>query len=121
MLKTEQKLKLLQMVREENRQNRARMSRRCNLLYGTSGSTADASWNYHEDDMEGIPISQTTDKKPVSGFKVRFILAAILFLSFFYIDRTGQSVSGVDSKDLVECISESAFSEELLKLFNINL
>lgn len=113
---TDQKLQLVQMIRAENQDNRLKMRSREKMLYGTE-------INHEVDElplyMKGYYSGRTekelntidNSKEKInsfsfSSFKLRLVLAVILFAGFLMLDAGYGSIPGFTTKQLHEEINK---------------
>lgn len=106
-ISTETRLQLVRQIREENRQNYAALHNREALLYGYT-----VPYSY-EHEAEGILTETATG----STFKIRLLLALILFACYFFLDTGRQEIAGVDTTKIQSAINQS-FSLDLEKGFS---
>ena len=119
---TDQKLQLVQRIRAESIDNRMRMRSRERLLYGTEAKAEDEIplyGKYHDfGDRRGKELYALEEadgfgaQAPFSSFKLRLVLAAILFTVFLVADADGGTIAG---------ISTAAVREEINKDFGSGL
>lgn len=97
MVSTEQKLQLVNLLREDNKKNRMQLHRREQIIYGTSIGDA-----YEKDEDEYVTTKEVSSYKGkgISGFRIRFMISVILFLSFFYMDRSQEKIAGIGTEDI---------------------
>lgn len=91
-ISTDTKLRLVQMIRDENQENRRKMQARENLL----------GYGYAEPEKE-------TGKQEGSiflGLRLRIAFAVLFFLFFFILDNTGMSIGNVNAKQLTAWMTE---------------
>lgn len=110
----DQKLQLVQMIREENQDNRMKMRSRERLLYGTDNKSepkelrdlplyAKGSYDIRREkelyalEEEKIPAGGIGG---FSSFKLRMVLAAVLFASFLLLDSGGKAIAGITMEEL---------------------
>lgn len=98
MISAEQKLQLVHFLREDNKKNRIQLHRREQILYGKKVPDS----FYEETDNEVFETKEfdSYKGKGISGFRVRFMISVILFLSFFYLDRNEEKIGNFDTKQL---------------------
>ncbi len=121
---SDQKLQLVQRIRAESQDNRMRMRSRERLLYGVSGKTEEEiplySRGYHDygkkgRDAELYALEEgvgNAAEVPFSSFKIRMVLAAVLFTAFLLADADSGTIAG---------ISTTALREEMNKNFDAGL
>lgn len=90
----EQKLQLVQQIRQQYRRNRCDMSSREQILYGSTNS------NY---DPEEDAFDQ--DALPVSSLGPRTVLAILLFAAVVILDANGLSIGEFTSEKLFGLLS----------------
>ena len=115
MVSTEQKLQLVHILREDNKKNRMQLHRREQILYGKTVPDSP----YEETDEEWIDTKEmgAYKGKGISGFRVRFMISVILFLSFFYLDRSNEKIGNIDTNqiqsymedDSLQCLVANVF------------
>lgn len=92
---TETKLKLVQMIRAENQENRMKMQSRERLLnYGYAAPES----------------RKETDKGTagsfLAGFRIRFALAFLLFLAFFFFDYSGMKFGNINAEKAAAVLNQ---------------
>lgn len=113
MVTAEQKLQLVHFLREDNKKNRIQLHRREQILYGKNlpdslYEETDVVYNTKEfDSYKG---------KGISGFRVRFMISVILFLSFFYLERAGAEKTNINTLEI-----ENYMEDESLQLLVSNV
>ncbi len=95
----EQKLRLLRQVRSRYNEDQYDLSNRERTLYGvTSVRKPDAaSWEMDEAGAEA--------PGEVSSFRVRLLLALLLFLGFVIMDKNGIKAAGITTEQICQAIS----------------
>lgn len=118
MLSTEQKLKLVHFLREDNQKNRTQLHKREQVLYGKEIPET----FYGEDDMafSHTNTGLNSKEKGISGFRLRFMIAVILFLSFFYLDRTNEKVGKIDKNSIENYMEDDTLSILVSNVFDFN-
>lgn len=96
---TEQKLQLIQQIRSRYRENRHDMYNREQILYGRSSYAPDDEV-FSEDEGE-----ITEPEAPLSGFRLRLFLAALLFVALIVMDINKLQIAGITSDQIMEVIS----------------
>ena len=92
----EQKMDLIQQIHREQMENERNFYKK---------------YNYKERDYSN---NQTVENEPsswVASFRLRLLLAVLLFLSFFVMDKKEIVFEGIGCIEIIECIS-SDFSME---------
>lgn len=95
---SEQKLRLIQQIRSRYRENRYDMYNREQILYGRAACPPDAE--FLEDTGE---IAEP--EAPVSGFRLRLFLAALLFAALVAMDVNDIRIAGISADTILEAIS----------------
>ena len=118
----DQKLQLVQRIRAESQDNRMRMRSRERILYGGSGKEEELPLygkGYHDPggrrEKELYALEEQEMYGPeasFSSFKLRLVLAALLFTVFLVADADGGTIAG---------ISTTALREEINKDFDSGL
>ena len=122
---TNKKLELVRSIRMNQQNNRAVLNNREQLLYGTSRPLVAKGEVYG---LESAALTGTAPEAAIAdsgnslkSFKIRLLIAVILFAAFVFLDRTGQSVMGITTKQVAEAITTE--SKEVLgfaaKLFDL--
>lgn len=93
----EKKLQLVQQVRSRYHENQYDMSNRERLMYGRT-SIFDMP-DYDEDTLLG------SEEGSLSSFKLRFLIALILFGIVVFMDRSHIAIGGITSEKLYGMIS----------------
>lgn len=86
---TDTKLKLAQMIRMENQENRMKMRAREQLV----------NYGYHTNTFSG------QDTHPFLGLRLRLVAAFLLFLGFLFLDYTGIKMGSIGAGDIVSWIN----------------
>ncbi len=98
---TEQRLRLVQQVRSRYNENRYDMYNRERILYGRA--------SYPEELEPGDPavsgMGPMDPSMPVSTFRLRLLLAVLLFAAVVAMDINQIDVSGVTAEKIIEAIS----------------
>lgn len=92
---TETKLKLVQMIRAENRENRMKMQSRERLING--GYVSTEKWKETGTESGGAFLA---------GFRIRLAFAFLLFLAFFFLDYSGMEFGSVNAKKIVTVLQQ---------------
>lgn len=98
---TEQKLQLVQQIRSRHNENRYDMYNREQILYGRAAQ------------FYGSPESSELPKAP-SSFRLRFLLAILLFAVVVAMDINEINLAGITTEKIAEVISadfEEKFDE----------
>lgn len=117
MISVEEKLQLIRFIKEDNKRNRIQLNKREQIIYGKN-----APESLYED-TEGVVNTNEFDSykgKGISGFRVRFMIATILFLSFFYFDRNQEKIGNVDTKQIENYIEDNSLECMVSNLFDFN-
>lgn len=93
---TERKLQLIQQIRSRYKEDRYDMSNRERILYGRESVRP---WDENEDDPEW-------ERPPQSSFRLRVLLAVLLFAAVVAIDTNGTSLFGITAEKVYQIISE---------------
>lgn len=98
----EKRMQLVHMIREENKTNQLKLRNRENILYGrplvsSLHSTEHATQEYAQEAME---------ETPVSTFKLRFLIAVALFVTYLILDMGGGSILGKNAKEIYLMVEE---------------
>ena len=80
LVSTEQKLHLVNLLREDNKKNRMQLHRREQIIYGTSIGD---SYEKDEEDYLGTKEISSYKGKGISGFRMRFMISVMLMV-FWY-------------------------------------
>ncbi|MCL2051744.1 MAG: hypothetical protein FWG91_08470 [Lachnospiraceae bacterium] len=101
---TDRKLELVRRVRLEQHQNRNTLSNREYLLYGKPRQPTPKSELYGLEAaaLAGAPKEKAgqLDAKPLKSFKMRLLIAVILFAVYIFIDQAGLSLWRIDSASI---------------------
>lgn len=112
---TDKKLELVRMVRMQNHYDRQTLKSRENLLYSMPGAKPGEIYGL---EATAMPLTENlgqrthaergSEKKSVlKGFRIRFVFAMVLFLSFVYCDRQNVSIGTLTTDTLFQKIIES--------------
>ena len=117
MISVEQKLQLVHFIREDNKKNRIQLNRREQIIYGKN-----VPQPLYEDGGEVLNTNEfdSYKGKGISGFRVRFMIAIILFLSFFYFDRNQEKNGNVDMKQIENYMEDDSLECMVSNLFDFN-
>lgn len=93
---TERRLQLIQQIRSRYKEDRYDMSNRERILYGRESVRP---WEEDGDDPEW-------EQTPQSSFRLRILLAVLLFAAVVAIDTNGTSLWGITAEKVYQIISE---------------
>lgn len=102
-MQLEQKLALIQQMRQHEDLNNRRM-----------GACMGGSYSYRKEDLSGTLSQQVSLLS--SSFRLRFLLAIFLFVFFFYLDIQHISLGFLDSKAIESYVGENMAPSFLLFL-----
>lgn len=94
----EQKLQLIRQIRSRYREDRNDMYNRERILYGRSDPPDDSMFSEDEGEF-------TAPEAPVSGFRLRLLLAALLFAALVAMDVNEIQIAGITTDTILEVIS----------------
>lgn len=98
----DRKLELVRQVKEQYAKNQNDLSRREQILYGTSfRKTADTG-------NPGMDPSEDTGTG-AGTFRIRLLLAVLLLGAVVYMERSGQEFAGITSADIYQAIETDRF------------
>lgn len=105
----DKKLELVRTIRMQNQYNRMKCRERESLLYGIAPPEHKGEL-YSAEAAAGIIQGEL--QPPVkggflTGFRIRFVIALILFSVFIYLDRNNISLLGKNTFDLFISLTES--------------
>lgn len=105
---TEQRLRLVQQIRQEHHQNRQTLKARENILYGQES----VEHPYTED------IYHDAQEKGVSsfGFGMRLLLAVLLFIGYFFLLRSEGSIGGWNAQRIQSEVNR--YSDAAINVFD---
>ncbi len=111
-MQLEQKLALIQQMRQDENWNNRRM-----------GARTEGSYSYRERDLSGADwaegqVFEEQGSLFSSSFRLRFLLAIFLFLFFFYMDVSSVSVGNIDSQFIQTYVSKNLAPSSLLTLID---
>ena len=84
-------MQLIHMIREENKTNQQKIRNRENILYGRP-LVSSVQMVEENTEAEDIPA--------VSTFKLRFLVAVVLFATYLVLDMGGGSILGKNTKEI---------------------
>lgn len=116
---TNKKLELIRDIRMNHQNNREIMGRREQIIYGKSRPLVSRGEIYGLESAainEAIPAEAADTGDSLRSFKVRMVIAAILFVLFFLLDRTGQSFAGITASQVNEAITTE--SKDIFSFIN---
>ncbi len=93
---TENKLRLIKQVRSRYQVDQRDLFRREEILYGRT-SRPEGPGSVRDD--EAAPESK------LSFFRIRLLLAAVLFLAVVLMDQKGAKIAGIAAEDVFQAIS----------------
>ena len=117
MVTAEQKLQLVHFLKEEHKKNREQLHRREQILYGKKVPEP-----LYDDVVEGFNTKEfdSYKRKDISGFRVRFMIALILFLSFFYLDRSNEKIGNIDTNRIKTYMEDNSLHSLMVNVFDFN-
>ena len=119
---TDKKLELIRAIRMQNNYDRQLFRSRENFLYSDSLSQRHGeiygleAAAYPMRDASAPPADEKTDGSLLKGFRMRFILAMVIFLAFVYCDMRGIRIAGKSTDTLYQMIVESQMIPQLTDL-----
>lgn len=96
---SEQKLRLIQAIREEHKNNQWSMQNRERILNGEKILIPQPETDFDKPMNEPSGIT-------VGSFKLRFMIAIILFIGFILIDSQNITMNGINSSKIQSSITE---------------
>ena len=118
MVSAEQKLQLVHFLREDNKRNRMQLHKREQILYGKK--VPDEIYEESEHDFYETNEIGSYKGKGISGFRVRFMISLILFLSFFYLDRTGSEKGYINTLEIENYMEDESLQLLVSNVFDFN-
>ena len=118
MVSTEQKLQRVHFLREDNKRNRVQLHRREQILYGKN--VPDSVYDDSEDENLNTKEISSYKGKGISGFRVRFMISVILFLSFFYLDRSNEKFGDIDISQIENYMEDDSLQCLVSNVFDFN-
>lgn len=112
-ISTDQKLELIRTVRMQQQYNRNQCREREKILYGISGARGElfASENsitfsspYMKMDTEALPSKKSYS---LSGFRLRFLFAMLLFGCFIFADAKEVGILGKNTEEILVLLQNS--------------
>lgn len=116
MVSTEQKLELIHFLREDNKKNRMQLQKREQILYGKNVPD-----NFYEEVGEenyGTNKVNAYKGKGISGFRIRFMVSVILFLSFFYFDKNQEKIGNFDVNQIKVYMEDDSLQSLVTNVFD---
>lgn len=123
-ISTDQKLQLAQMIRAESQDNRIKMRSREKMLYGIENKNDHELPLYtsgyfdtkgrHENELYALEEQDDIKDRGFSSFKLRMILAVLLFTGFLVLDAGSGKIAGITTEKLRSEINrnfDTEFSE----------
>lgn len=107
---SDKKLELIRTIRMQNQYNRIKCRERESFLYGIPPSGNKRELYSTEAAVGTIPGEIAEPVKGggfLSGFRIRFFIALILFSTFIYLDKNHISIFGKTTFDLFVSLTES--------------
>ncbi len=123
---TNKKLELVRSIRMDQQSNRAVLNNREQLIYGNTRPLVSKGEVYG---LESAVLTGTMPEEAAAktggmlkSFKIRLLIAVVLFAAYVFLDRTGQSVMGITTKQVGEAIAAESkevfdFASKLFDLF----
>ncbi len=108
---TNKKLELIRDIRMSQQNNRAVMGRREQIVYGRPKPLISRGELYSLESTavnEAVPAEADDTMPTLRSFKLRLLIAIILFAAFFFLDQTGQSIAGITSVQVKEAVSSES-------------
>ena len=118
MVSAEQKLQLIHFLREDNKKNRIQLHRREQILYGRD--FPDSLLSDSENEVYDTKEFSSYKGKGISGFRVRFMISVILFLSFFYLDRNNEKIGNLDTNQIESYMEDDSLQCLVTNVFDFN-
>lgn len=123
---TDKKLALVHSIRMQNQYNRMKCREREQLIYGI-GSEQDKRELFSTETAAYMPgYEESTvshpQKRILSGFRLRFILAIVLIGIFIYLDINKIDIYGMTTDDLFQLFTQTTEIKEnpdILNLFDL--
>lgn len=117
---TDKKLELIRAIRMQNNYDRQLFRSRENFLYSDSPSQRHGEIYGLEAAAYPVPSAPPADEKTdgslLKGFRLRFIIAMVIFLAFVYCDLRGISIAGKSTDTLYQMIVDSQMIPQLTDL-----
>ena len=110
------KLELVKAIRMQNQYNRQLFRSREGILYSDMPNGRYGELYSLEEPQKPAPAAMEENKSTMSGFRIRFMIALILLLSFVLCDANHISYGGENTDTLFERITSSPNITELLEL-----
>ena len=102
-INTEKRLQLLKQVRSRYNEDQRDMTKRELILYGRSSRPV-------SDDLEQkVP----SDAEHASFFRIRLVLAVLVFAAVIFIDMNGIEMAGITAEKIFQAISADYYEEVL--------
>lgn len=105
------KLELIRDIRMSQQNNRAVMGRREQIVYGRPKPLISRGELYSLESTavnEAVPAETDDTVHSLRSFKIRLLIAVILFAVFFLLDRTGQNIAGITANQVSEAVSSDS-------------
>jgi hypothetical protein len=113
-------MELAQYVREENMDNRQKIRQRESIFYGTDNKTP----LYTKNNLSYPDLAKQENERMPAGtfgtFKVRMVIAVLLFAAFLLCDTNGGKIGQYTTDDVYQLIAEDTFSEEISDNFDLS-
>lgn len=93
---TEKRLQLLKQVRSRYNEDQRDLTKRELILYGRSGRPVSESLGQQD---------APPDTEHVSFFRVRLVLAVLLFAAVIFMDMDGMDMAGITAEEIFQAIS----------------
>lgn len=122
-ISADQKLQLAQMIRAESKDNRMKMRSRERMLYGTDSKYEQEEelplytkgyygvykehGNKKDKELYALESNRETEEKSFFfSFRLRLIVAVVLFAGFLFWDAGGSNIAGITTKQIKEEIGK---------------
>lgn len=104
-ISTDTKLKLVQMIRNENQENRMKMRSREQLINSGYHSGSYRENAFQRSAFSGNAFSEQ-EAHPFWGLRLRIGAAFLLFLGFLFLDYTGVKMGSIGAGEIVSWINK---------------
>ena len=105
---SQQRLELLNHIRQEHNQNRQTIRSRENLIYNSNNSNGLTSDTYSSETPKTDTYIENT---PHSTFGIRMLIAALLFVGYFFLQNSNSSIGFLNAEVIQTAVNRYSGAE----------
>lgn len=95
---SQQRLELLNNIRQEHNQNRQTIRSRENLIYNSNNSNNNIGLPWDTYSLETSKTDVHSENTSHSTFGIRMLIAALLFVGYFFLQSTDKSIGFLNAE-----------------------